>query len=92
VAEIIAAEKIAKSDRLLKLTVKAPEERTIVAGIAQHYQPEELVGRQVIIVANLKPAKLMGVASHGMVLAAKDGDRLVLSAVSGPVANGSRVA
>ncbi|MFA6497850.1 MAG: methionine--tRNA ligase [Desulfurivibrionaceae bacterium] len=92
VAEIVAAEKIAKSDRLLKLTVKAPEERTIVAGIAQHYQPEELVGRQVIIVANLKPAKLMGVASHGMVLAAKDGDRLVLSAVSAPVANGSRVA
>ena len=92
VAEIIAAEKIAKSDRLLKLTVKAPEERTIVAGIAQHYQPEELVGRQVIIVANLKPAKLMGVASHGMVLAAKDGDRLILSALSGPVAPGSRVA
>lgn len=92
VAEIVAAEKIAKSDRLLKLTVKAPEERTIVAGIAQHYQPEELIGRQVIIVANLKPAKLMGVASHGMVLAAKEGDRLVLSAVSGPVANGSRVA
>ena len=92
VAEIIGAEKIAKSDRLLKLTVKAPEERTIVAGIAQHYQPEELIGRQVIIVANLKPAKLMGVASHGMVLAAKEGDRLVLSAVSGPVAPGSRVA
>ena len=92
VAEIIAAEKIAKSDRLLKLTVKAPEERTIVAGIAQHYQPEALVGRQVIIVANLKPAKLMGVASHGMVLAAKEGDRLVLSTLSGPVAPGSRVA
>lgn len=92
VAEIIGAEKIPKSDRLLKLTVKAPEERTIVAGIAQYYQPEELVGRQVIIVANLKPAKLMGVASHGMVLAAKDGDRLVLSALSAPVAPGSRVA
>ena len=92
ITEVIAAEKIAKSDRLLKLTVKAPEERTIVAGIAQHYQPEELIGRLVIIVANLKPAKLMGVASHGMVLAAKEGDRLVLSAVSGPVANGSREA
>jgi len=92
VAEIIGAEKIAKSDRLLKLTVKAPEERTIVAGIAQHYQPEELIGRQVIIVANLKPAKLMGVASYGMVLAAKEGDRLVLVSLSGPVAPGSRVA
>jgi len=92
VAEIVAAEKVAKSDRLLKLTVKAPEERTIVAGIAQHYQPEELLGRQVIIVANLKPAKLMGVTSHGMVLAAKEGDRLVLSAVAGAIAPGSKVA
>lgn len=92
VAEIVGAEKIAKSDRLLKLTVNAPEPRTIVAGIAQYYQPEELIGRQVIIVANLKPAKLMGVTSHGMVLAAKDGDRLVLSSLAGPVAPGSRVA
>ncbi len=92
VARITAAEKIAKSDRLLKLTVQAPEERTIVAGIAQHYQPEELLGRQVIIVANLKPAKLMGVASHGMVLAAKEGERLVLSTVSDTIAPGSRVA
>jgi len=92
VAEIAAVEKIAKSDRLLKLTVLAPEERTIVAGIAQHYQPEELIGRRVIIVANLKPAKLMGVESHGMVLAAKDGDRLVLSTVSAEISPGSRVA
>ncbi len=92
VAEIMAAEKIKKSDRLLKLTVKAPEERTIVAGIAEYYQPEDLPGRRVIIVANLKPAKLMGVPSQGMVLAAKDGDRLVLSTVSDEVAPGSRVA
>jgi methionyl-tRNA synthetase len=91
VAEIVAAEKVAKSDRLLRLTVKAPEERTIVAGIAEHYRPEELVGRQVIIVANLKPAKLMGITSHGMVLAAKDGDRLVISGLGGPVAAGSKV-
>ena len=92
VAEIVAAEKIPKSDRLLKLTVKAPEERTIVAGIASHCQPEDLIGRQVIIVANLKPAKLMGVPSHGMVLAAKDGDHLVLSALAGPIPAGSKVA
>jgi len=91
VAEIVAAEKIAKSDRLLKLTVKAPEERTIVAGIAEHYQPEELVGRKVVIVANLKPAKLMGVTSHGMVLAAKDKGQLVLSALSDEVSPGSKV-
>ena len=92
VAEIISAEKIKKSDRLLKLTVRAPEERTIVAGIAEFYQPEELLGRRVIIVANLSPAKLMGITSQGMVLAAKDGDRLVLSTVSAEVAAGSRVA
>jgi methionyl-tRNA synthetase len=95
VAEIIGAEKIAKSDRLLKLTVKAPEERTVVAGIAEHYHPEEIIGKQVIIVANLKPAKLMGVTSQGMVLAAKtashEGEQLVLSCVSAPVAPGSKV-
>ncbi len=92
VAEIITAEKIKKSDRLLKLTVKAPEDRTIVAGIAEHYSPEDLPGKQVIIVANLKPTKLMGVPSEGMVLAAKDGDKLVLASLSDTVALGSRVA
>ncbi|MGR0481617.1 MAG: methionine--tRNA ligase [Candidatus Electronema sp. V4] len=97
VAEIVAAEKIAKAEKLLKLTVKAPEERTLVAGIAKHYSPEELIGRKVIIVANLKPAKLMGIASQGMVLAAKEKDaggneRLVLSAVAADIAVGSRVA
>ncbi len=97
VAEIVAAEKIKKSDRLLKLTVKAPEERTLVAGIAEYYEPGDLIGRQVIIVANLKPAKLMGVTSHGMVLAAKETDadgneRLVLSTVSDKISPGSRVA
>lgn len=97
VAEIVAAEKVAKSDRLLKLIVKAPEERTIVAGIAQHYSPEALIGQRVIIVANLKPAKLMGIPSQGMVLAAKeiqaDGtEKLVVTTVAGDVAVGSRVA
>jgi methionyl-tRNA synthetase len=97
VAEIVAAEKVAKSERLLKLTVKAPEERTIVAGIALHYAPEALVGQRVIIVANLKPAKLMGILSHGMVLAAKEqqadgSERLVLATVAAPIAGGSRVA
>jgi methionyl-tRNA synthetase len=92
VAEIKAAEKIEKSDRLLKLTVLAPEERTVVAGIAEFYQPEELVGRQVIMVANLKPAKLMGVASHGMILAARDEHgRLTLSGLADSVTPGSKV-
>ncbi len=97
VAEVIAAEKIKKADKLLKLTLKAPEERTVVAGIAKFYSPEELVGMKVIIVANLKPAKLMGVTSQGMVLAAKEKDadgneRLVLSTVSADIAAGSVVA
>ncbi|PHR24578.1 MAG: methionine--tRNA ligase [Desulfotalea sp.] len=95
VAEIVAAEPIKKSDRLFKLTVKAPEERIIVAGIAEHYSPEEIIGRQVIIVANLKPTKLMGVVSNGMVLAAQDVDgekqSLILTTVSGPIATGSKV-
>ena len=96
VAEIVAVEPIKKSKKLLKLTVKAPTERTIVAGIAEYYKAEDLIGRQVIIVANLKPIKIMGVLSHGMVLAARaenDGkEKLVLSAVSDMVAPGSRVA
>ncbi len=96
VAQIVAAEAIKKSDRLLKLTVKAPEERVIVAGIAEYYAPEDVIGMQVLIVANLKPVKLMGVQSQGMVLAAKveeDGkSRLVLSTVSAPVPAGSKVA
>ena len=91
VAEIIAAEPIPKAKRLLRLTVRAPEERTVVAGIAEHYQPEDLVGRQVILVANLKPAKLMGVVSEGMVLAAKEGNRLTLLGPDTNVAAGTPV-
>ncbi|MDX1775392.1 MAG: methionine--tRNA ligase [Desulfobulbales bacterium] len=92
VAEIKEAEKIKKSDRLLKLTVLAPEERTVVAGIAEYYQPEELVGRQVILLANLKPAKLMGVTSHGMILAVRNEQgALTLSAPADNVTPGSKV-
>jgi methionyl-tRNA synthetase len=95
VAEVVAAEPIKNSKKLLKVTVMAPEARTIVAGIAEHYSPEDLIGSQVIIVANLKPAKLMGVRSHGMVLAAKtsvDGkERLVLTAIRDKVAPGSKI-
>jgi methionyl-tRNA synthetase len=92
VADITAAEKIATSDRLLKLTVLAPEERTVVAGIAEFYQPEDLIGRQVIMVANLKPAKLMGVFSQGMILAARDeSGKLSLSGISDALPPGSTV-
>jgi methionyl-tRNA synthetase len=96
VAEITAAEPVKKSARLLRLTVRMPEERTIVAGIGEDYRPADLVGRQVIAVANLKPAKLMGILSQGMVLVAKtEGEgkqRLILTSVDKSVSPGSRVA
>ena len=69
VAKILAAEAVPKSNKLVKLRIDIGEERTIVAGIGKDYKPEELVGKSIIIVANLKPAKLMGVESHGMLLA-----------------------
>ncbi|BAD42234.1 methionine--tRNA ligase [Symbiobacterium thermophilum] len=71
VAEVVEAERIPKADRLLRLVLQVGEERRqIVSGIAQHYAPEELVGKRIILVANLKPKKLRGVESHGMLLAA----------------------
>jgi methionyl-tRNA synthetase len=72
VGTIIRAEPIPKSKKLVKLTVDVGEERTVVAGIAGHYEAGDLEGRQVVLVANLEPAKLMGVESQGMVLAAED--------------------
>lgn len=73
VARVISAEKVEKSEKLLKLRVSlGSEERQVVAGIAKHYDPAALVGKKVVIVANLKPAKLMGLESKGMILAASD--------------------
>ena len=79
IAQILAAEKVEKSEKLIKLQVSVGDlgERQIVAGIAKRYQAEELVGRKIIIVANLKPAKLMGLESQGMLLAADDGQGLL---------------
>ena len=85
VARILAAERVPKSKRLIKMHIDAgSEQRTIVAGIAEAYEPEALVGRSVVIVANLKPATLMGIESNGMVLAASpDGGRPQLLLVDG---------
>ncbi len=91
VGEVLAAEPVPKSEKLLKLEVMADRRRTIVAGIAKYYRPEELIGRKVVIVANLKPAKLMGVRSEGMVLAAKDADGLRILTVEGEIKPGSKV-
>jgi methionine--tRNA ligase beta chain len=72
-AKVVAAERVQGADKLLKLTVDIGREtRTIVAGIATRYAPESLVGRTIVVVANLKPAKLRGVVSQGMLLAASD--------------------
>ena len=77
VAEIIEAEAVPKADKLLKLKVSlGDEQREVVSGIAKHYEPKDLIGKKVILVANLKPAKIRGVVSHGMILAASAGDEL----------------
>ena len=92
VAEVLAAEKVPKSKKLLKLTVKVGEEtRTLVAGVAEQYEPESLVGRKVVIVANLEPATLMGVESNGMVLAASHEGTLSLLTLDKDVPSGSKV-
>ncbi|MCL6521341.1 MAG: methionine--tRNA ligase [Firmicutes bacterium] len=93
VARVAAAERIPGADRLLKLTLEAGPlgRRQVVAGVAEQYRPEELVGRQVVFVANLKPARLRGVESQGMILAASDGTGLALVEPERPVEPGSRV-
>jgi methionyl-tRNA synthetase len=92
VAEVIACEKVPKADKLLKLQLDlGDEKRQVVSGIAQWYKPEELIGRKVIVVANLKPVKLRGVESQGMILAASQGEQLTLATVSGDIPNGAEV-
>jgi methionyl-tRNA synthetase len=84
-ALVTAAEKVEKTEKLLKLTVDlGAEQRTIVSGIAQFYTPEDMVGRTVILIANLKPAKIRGIESHGMLLAASNADKSALSLVTAP--------
>ena len=92
VAEILDAEPIPKSKRLLKLTVKlADETRTVVAGIAEHYLPDTLRGRKVVLVTNLEPATLMGVQSNGMLLAGSDGGMLALLTLDRDLPPGTKV-
>lgn len=94
VVEVLSAEKVEKSDKLLKLKVKmGNEERQVVSGIAAFYSPEVMVGKKLILVANLKPAKLRGIESQGMILAASDKDsgKLVLVTVEGEIPTGTKV-
>ncbi len=91
-AKILEAEKVKKSKKLIKLKVDlGTEQRQVLAGIAEAYEPEQLVGRTVILVANLKPAKLMGLESQGMILAGSDGDAIILGGFDGDLPPGVRV-
>ena len=86
VVKILSAEKVPETDKLLKLRVDlGSEEREIVSGISQHYTPEQLIGKTVVMVVNLKPTKIRGILSQGMVLAASQGDQLKLLGVDMPV-------
>jgi len=91
-AKILAAEKVEGTDKLLCLQIDlGTEKRQIVAGIAQHYKPEDLIGKTVVVVANLKPAKIRGVASNGMLLAASQENTLRVLTVEGEMPAGSMV-
>ena len=92
VATVTAAEPIPNSNKLLKLTVDlGSESRILVAGIAREYPTEDLIGRQIVMVANLQPAKLMGIESQGMVLAASVDGTPVLLRADAPVPNGTPI-
>jgi methionyl-tRNA synthetase len=92
VGTILQAEKVEKADKLLKLTVDlGTEQRTIVSGIAMHFQPGEIIGRQVVVVANLAPRKMRGIESNGMILMAEDGGRLFFVNPDDKIAPGSGV-
>lgn len=93
-AKVISAERVPKSEKLLKLQVslgEGAEQRQIVAGIGKKYEPEALIGKMIIIVANLKPAKLMGIESQGMVLAAGDSEVRGLATILEEVDPGTKV-
>ena len=90
---MIACEKVQKADKLLHLTVDVGgEKRSIVSGIAKYYTAEEMIGKEVVIIANLKPVKLRGIDSQGMILCAEDKDgKLALVSPEKPVESGSEV-
>jgi methionyl-tRNA synthetase len=92
-ATILAAEKVPKTTKLLKLQIDTGNDvRTIVSGIAEYYDPDTIIGRQISIVANLEPRKIKGIESKGMILMAEDKDgKLVMVAPSENVSNGSMI-
>lgn len=92
VATVTRAERVEGTDRLLRLEVNLDDQtRQLVAGIAQHYTPEELVGRRIVVIANLQPAKIRGIESQGMLLAADDGEDIVIISPDRAVRSGTQV-
>jgi methionyl-tRNA synthetase len=93
VAEVVEAEKVEKSEKLLKLKIRLNnEERQVIAGIAKSYSPEEIKGKKVVIVANLKPANLMGFSSEVMILAVEnESGKMEVLSVDSSVKDGTRV-
>ena len=92
VGKVISAEKVKKSKKLIKLIVKiGSEERTILSGIAQSYKPEDLVGKNVVVLLNLKPRKMMGIESQGMILSAENNGKLSLLTVDREIESGSEI-
>ena len=92
VGKIASAQRVPNSKKLLKLEVELEKEkRTLIAGIAEHYSPEELIGKHVAVVANLEPAKIMGITSEGMLLAAEDDTGISILIADKPIKPGSRV-
>ena len=92
VARIESAERVEGVDRLLRLQISlGDEKRQLVAGIAEHYETDDLVGRQIVVVANLEPATIRGVESQGMLLAASDDQGLTLLAPAGDISDGAEV-
>jgi len=92
VAEVQSCEKVPEADKLLKLKIAiGNEERQIVAGVAEYYQPEQLVGRKIVVVSNLKKTKIRGIESQGMLLAAKKGKKLTLVTVDSDIPSGASV-
>jgi methionyl-tRNA synthetase len=92
IAEVLEAERIPGTDKLLRLQISlGTERRQIVAGIAEHYPPEQLAGKKIVVVANLKPVTIRGVESRGMLLAASDSDGLSILTVDRPRSSGAKV-
>jgi len=92
IAEVLEAERVPKTEKLLKLQIKIGEERRqIVAGIAEFYSPDQLIGKKIVVVTNLQPVKLRGIDSNGMLLAATDADKLALLTLDSDLPSGATI-